>query len=557
MDVKKFLDQTFLIHMKQFSFLFVLFLLVNRNPELKAQVFDTTIEIQDYTDKAFLTSLNDSGFLVVSGLFNASSDATGFYLLKSDADGVVKWKKKYEVCSGMNCSSDWSYPSAIHQLSDGNYICMGSYYHWIGSSGANDYEYLYVFKTDTAGNVLWLKRTNTAMYDGYRSFSVLEVGDDLMISFVSKIFGQGNRPAVMNLSGVTGNLIWAKNYTSVTSAFSLVGAVLKKTSDNNFILLAPNNAGDSTEENFCLIKLDTSGSLIWTKMIGTSATDIPLDFEMTSDSGFIITGSMQSVSDTGVLLIKTDKGGNVSWAKISKNTFMAVGRVVHQTSDNGYIVGGGIGFFVLPRIGAFLMKTDSLGTPLWTRRFGDRGDITSVSQTSNSGFVFSGRGVEPNGKGFYFTRADTLGSSCNASILSPSLSDSLAVLEFALPNVTADTLPLSLSSMTFAQIDTGGSITGCGGLEVKPITDNEDYRLKIYPNPSAGKFEINFTSQKRPGMISIKVTNVMGTEVMTEDVKEAEGTFRKEIDLSSVQKGIYFITLTDDQTRITRMVIVK
>jgi hypothetical protein len=545
--------------MKQlFSLLIIICcVIVNKNSDLKAQVFDKTIAAQDYTDNAFLTPINDSGFLVVSGLFNMSLDATGFYLLKSDAAGQIKWKKKYNVCSGIGCSGDWIYPSAIHQLSDGNYICMGSYYHWIGSSGAIDYEYLYVFKTDTAGNILWLKRTNTAMYDGYRSFSVLEIGDDLIIGFVSTIFGQGSRPAVMKIKSGTGNLIWTKNYTSITSAYSLVCTVLKKAPDNNLILLTPINRGDSSGENFCLIKLDTSGSLIWTKMVATSATDIPLDFEMTSDSGFIITGSMQSASDTGVLLLKADSGGNVLWAKIFKDTFMAAGQVVHQTSDKGYIIGGGLAGFAILRIGAFLMKTDSIGTPLWTRRFTNRGGISSVSQTPDGGFVFSGRAVEPEGKGFYFTRADASGGSCNASILSQSLEDTLIVSESALPGLMADSLPLSLSSVTFAQIDTGGAITGCGGLKVAPIAEKEGYDIKIYPNPSTGKFEINIISEKYIGAVTIKVTNIIGTVVMTEEVKDGDRAFRKDIDLSALQKGIYFVVVADHEMQTARKVIVN
>jgi hypothetical protein len=231
--------------------------------------------------------------------------------------------------------------------------------------------------------------------------------------------------------------------------------------------------------------------------------------------------------------------------------------VVHQTSDKGYIIGGGLAGFAILRIGAFLMKTDSIGTPLWTRRFTNRGGISSVSQTPDGGFVFSGRAVEPEGKGFYFTRADASGGSCNASILSQSLEDTLIVSESALPGLMADSLPLSLSSVTFAQIDTGGAITGCGGLKVAPIAEKEGYDIKIYPNPSTGKFEINIISEKYIGAVTIKVTNIIGTVVMTEEVKDGDRAFRKDIDLSALQKGIYFVVVADHEMQTARKVIVN
>lgn len=534
--------------------LILCFIIFNKNSALKAQVFDRAIDIQSYSERVFLTETSDSGFMVFTGLNSTSLDATDFYLVKSTASGVIEWKKKYNICSGAGCGGDLIFPSAVHELSDGSFICTGSYYLW---SGGGTYEHLYIFRTDTVGNIVWLKRTNTNVNEGYRSASVLEVGNDLILSFGSLMSGQGIRPALMKINRITGDLIWAKNYTSFASTYSFIWASLKRTLDNNLALLLQTYPSDSTAEDLSLIKLDTSGSLIWAKTMGTAATDIPLDFETTSDSGFIIAATGQSDTNTSLMLLKADDTGNVLWTKTFKDTFQLSGRVVHQTNDNGYIVGGGMSLLSAPQYGALLMKTDSIGTPLWTRSFLDKDNITSLSQTSDGGFVFCGPWNAPNGRGLYFTRTDASGSSCIPSILSQSSVDTPFIFQSILQDFTANNMQLSLSSMTFAQIDTGGSITGCGGLEVKPITDNEDYRLKIYPNPSAGKFEINFTSQKRPGMISIKVTNVIGTEVMTEDVKEAEGTFRKEIDLSSVQKGIYFITLTDDQMRITRMVIVK
>ncbi|CAN5118615.1 hypothetical protein BH09BAC5_BH09BAC5_02040 [soil metagenome] len=75
--------------------------------------------------------------------------------------------------------------------------------------------------------------------------------------------------------------------------------------------------------------------------------------------------------------------------------------------------------------------------------------------------------------------------------------------------------------------------------------------LKIYPNPSSGIFNLNYTSNlKSPVTISVK--NILGETLLT-----LENTTTTQLDLSTFPKGFYFLTLTQMGNQQTQILIVK
>lgn len=69
------------------------------------------------------------------------------------------------------------------------------------------------------------------------------------------------------------------------------------------------------------------------------------------------------------------------------------GYSVQQTSDHGYIVVGTTKSFLEAQGGIYLIRTNVLGDTMWTRTYGgmnDWEDASSVQQTSDGGFIFTG-----------------------------------------------------------------------------------------------------------------------------------------------------------------------
>jgi hypothetical protein len=68
-------------------------------------------------------------------------------------------------------------------------------------------------------------------------------------------------------------------------------------------------------------------------------------------------------------------------------------------------------------------------------------------------------------------------------------------------------------------------------------------RLEFYPNPSDGKFNVNFSSPEK-GYLLITVMDMNGKMVYEERVPDFQGTYSKAYDLSTVGRGMYILRMT-------------
>lgn len=67
-------------------------------------------------------------------------------------------------------------------------------------------------------------------------------------------------------------------------------------------------------------------------------------------------------------------------------------------------------------------------------------------------------------------------------------------------------------------------------------------KLEFYPNPSDGRFTVNFVSPEK-GDLNITVTDMNGKQVYAETVPNFQGTYNKQFDLSAVSKGMYILRM--------------
>ena len=144
-----------------------------------------------------------------------------------------------------------------------------------------------------------------------------------------------------------GEIIWSKiiyadtsfsnNYKDVRSECLLQAA------DGGYYILC--NGQDESAENYNIILFRTNefGDTLWTRKYGGSGIDRGEYFTKTPDGGYLIVGSTESFGAGGsdVWLVKTDSLGNTEWTKTIGGTEDDYGKYVQVTSDSGYIVTGG------------------------------------------------------------------------------------------------------------------------------------------------------------------------------------------------------------------------
>ena len=175
-----------------------------------------------------------------------------------------------------------------------------------------------------------------------------------------------------------------------------VGNCIQSTYDGGYIIAATKDGRIWTGRKYLkgtgcliyLIKLDNDGNVKWENTYGDTNSFYSGNFvEQTSDSGFIIAGSLSL--DRGIILLKTDKYGKTEWLRIYHNR--GSGEEVYQTADCGYIIIGASGpSYPYPDI--YILKVNAIGDSLWAKRYGyEREDGAASGQlTDDGGCVITG-----------------------------------------------------------------------------------------------------------------------------------------------------------------------
>lgn len=90
------------------------------------------------------------------------------------------------------------------------------------------------------------------------------------------------------------------------------------------------------------------------------------------------------------------------------------------------------------------------------------------------------------------------------------------------------------------------------GIDAKKLKLDE---FNYYPNPSNGKFTLQFKADKRP--TEVKVMGVDGKTVYLESIQSFEGTYNNEIDLSKQKKGIYLLQILQGNKAVNKKIVIE
>lgn len=138
-----------------------------------------------------------------------------------------------------------------------------------------------------------------------------------------------------------------------------------------------------------------------------------------------------------------------------------------------------------------------------------------------------------------------------------------AVLVGAYDNGSMPTQVVVYSDSVYLQFISNATITGegfkaayytvtTGILEANSVTLDAG----IYPNPNKGSFNLEMTSNNSE-KVSIKIMNLLGVEVYSEELIKDAGDYVKPMDLTGLADGVYYITLSNEKQKLVKRLVIE
>jgi hypothetical protein len=503
--------------------------------------------------------------------------------------GQVVFETRFRSVTGQEGASSGC------QTFDGGYLGVGY------SSGLTVTDDALLIRTDQNGDTLWTKAFDK-LFSDVRATSVLQTPDSGFF-----IFGYLDSQASMFLTkvDVNGSILWHKFY-SVNNYYSR-GGFMKWTHDGNIIVLANGTAG----YEFIVMKLDTAGTVLLAKKYITPVYSAwAKTIHETAGGDFIISGytNMAGTGNEDAMLIKLDSAGNILWTKMYGGVLNERASDAIQIPNGNFLICGYSASTGIGMKDMMLLKTDSNGIIIWSRTYGgiyddfaaavgqcwdgnyfmcgtsyslNSGDMISIlkinssngylvwdishdsyfyhggnqvaQETADSGFVCFGNPY-PNGP-FVFFKTDSLGRvGCNPNI-------------FHLINANA---PISVTDTTFFLVSTPGISMSTGqftlltGLisakdcfsSLVSIADDVliNTFVMVYPNPFTDELKITFPSHSF-AECSYTIKNLLGQKIKDGDLLLNKSTGEVSLDLKFLDSGMYLLDIFIDGERTLKKII--
>jgi hypothetical protein len=305
-----------------------------------------------------LVQTGDGGY-ALAGLQETSAGDTDFWLVKTDVSGTVQWNQTYG-------GADYDSASGLVQTPDGGYALAGSF-----GTGPGSWEF-WLVKTDANGIMQWNKTYGGPSVDGAKALVLTSDGGYALagggFANLVKTDPDGNVQWTASYAGSTNALIqstdggyalaggyngdfwlvktdangimqWNKTYggTQDDMAYTLV-----QTSDGGYALAGYLGIYFASSD-FWLVKTDANGNMQWNRTYGEGDNDLPRALVQTSDGGYALAGTTLPYRGTEgyAWLVKTDANGNMQW----NNTYFSTvttsdAMALIMTSDGGYAFAG-------------------------------------------------------------------------------------------------------------------------------------------------------------------------------------------------------------------------
>ena len=317
----------------------------------------------------------DNGFIVAGNAkFNALINSWVHpWIIKFSSTGVVEWEK---MISGIYDEEIYS----IQQTSDAGYILSG-----FTSDFSADYDDAWIIKLNSSGVVEWENTyggTSTFAYDYGRSIRQNSDGS-YIVAGSSSTSGNSDDAWIMKLNS-NGTVNWSKSFDRATWADVFYD--VKQTSDNGFIAVG-NSKLSGSDIDILVLKVDSDGNVEWIENIGGTWEESAFSVEETTSGDFVIAGftDTYTVEDDGTddgWIIKLSSTGSLLWLKAFGGSSDELFNSTTLTTTGEIIAGG------------FAKSYGEGLNDAWILRITSDGDCLTLDRNTTATITSSGNNLD-------------------------------------------------------------------------------------------------------------------------------------------------------------------
>lgn len=317
---------------------------------------------------------SDGGYIATGYTSSFGAGLQDAYLVRTNSSGDVVWTQTFG-----GASMDGAH--FVREASDHGYVIAG-YSETFGGGGKN----MYLIKTDSSGQAEWTRTYATPLMDVAYAFCETPDSGYIFIGYKNGPSGWVKGDLWILKTDATLDTIWTREYGGAGEDY---GVTIQQTLDGNYIIAGVTSSFGANGKNVWIVKIDSNGDTLWTKVYGNNLEDVGYGVCSTSDGGYIVAGYINGTGQwtAGDLwLLKTDANGDTLWSKIYGTGGEDYGFDVYETPDGGYVVAGRYANDM------WLLRTDASGDTIWTVKYGGGGveSALALGMTSDGGYIIGG-----------------------------------------------------------------------------------------------------------------------------------------------------------------------
>ena len=462
---------------------------------------------------------------------------SSFLFLKNSFSQSITFEKNYssDGATSGNC---------VQQTFDRGYIITGMAYSIVTAQD------VVLMKTDSLGNLTWTK-----IYGGINTdagFYVEQTPDSGYIVVAEKdLISTTNSTIWLLKTDANGDTLWTKTISA--GAGANVPSCIRQTYDGGFVITGYTSARGAGSYDVLLVKTNSVGDTLWTRTFGGADADVGYCVQQTSDSGFVIAGSYQPNFYSDVYLIKTDKSGDSLWTRTYDKGQSDLAYTVQETNTGDYVLAGYTWNVSMSNYDMYLIKTNHSGDTLWTKIIGDSTENGAycLEITSDGGIIIAGT-THVSGSGnvydVFLVRTDSLGDTLWTKKYGGEKPDQGYFVRqtsdggYIIVGSTAcfDTIP-GYNIYLVKTDSVGGVVIG--------INDPENIKvggILLYPNPFSFTATVEFPMQnKGSNNLFYEIDDVLGRLLVMKRIDQNQNTFT--IEKNNLISGIYLLKIIADK----------